>query len=158
MVKIIVWCFCSFILFSCKGQERVNKHKLNQEQEVKFFTSYKDVNDYVGIKDSLNNYFENLNWFSMPPVDEVFYGLNERGDTIIKINRAEVPSEIITLNKTTFNSDSIIGVHYKGKGSVSVGNFPTVYHISNDDYYYIMEGTIAGCNGKACESFFVIVK
>lgn len=156
MVKLffLISIFCLF--FSCNNKEIDLERKLSMNQSILFLNSSSEVRKYF--ISNYEDYSVKINWHSTPPSDSEFLGLGDNGDTIIKISNALEFTEIITLNKTMFFTDSIVGVHFKGEGNVSVGHFPIVYHIIDKDEFYILEGIISGCSNTACKPFFVIIK
>ena len=154
--------FSFFVLLGCTNNNK--QAPLNMEQvplQVKY-DAYRVFEEWDSLKAAFPDLAEGVNykkieleWFSLPPNDTVFVGLHGKDTLVKKIwlnvdssERIEIGNKIITMEHLKTKP------RFKGAGNILLGNFPGVYSYQNS---YILECSVAGCNGSACIAFYIMV-
>lgn len=153
MVRIFVL-LCLFLIVGCKS---INKEKALKTvpAEYNFFENLDSLSAaYPNAKpDSLKTI--KLEWFSLPPSDTVFVGITGR-DTLFRITSFSDFSDVIMIGSRELNLEGLKQLHrFRGTGIIQISHFPELYDHKN---WYLIEGVVAGCAGRACEPFYIVVE
>ncbi len=157
--KIILYCFCLFVIFSLMGCEFINSHVFSQGELVYEFDSYFDgINHHYGymvkdVKDDKVTDIKIPSDFNEYPI----IGINEEAFLgCYNLKTIEIPNSVIFFDNNAFNDCELLEIVYY-KGTIEDWNYVKINNSNSSPMNFTNHIYMIGESGKYEEVTEIVI-